>query len=78
MVEPPTHHRERHPGAYPAPGAVSDGVEDAGAGRGSEQAFLKIGHLELLHLLHGNFAGPVYPVNPARDPGSRTASVHCG
>ena len=38
----------------------------------------KIGHLELLHLLHGNFAGPVYPVNPARDPGSRTASVHCG
>jgi acyl-CoA synthetase (NDP forming) len=38
----------------------------------------KIGHLVLLHLLHGNFAGPVYPVNPARDPGSRTASVHCG
>jgi acyl-CoA synthetase (NDP forming) len=38
----------------------------------------KIGHAVLLHLLRGNFAGPVYPVNPARDPGSRTASVHCG
>ena len=64
-------------GGVSGPRGRIDGVEDAGARR-SEQAFVEIGHLELLHLLHGNFACPVYPVNPARDPGSRTASVHCG